>query len=57
MAQSQHLIERRFLSAALARTHGDKPAAAALLGIALEQLLQTLEREDAAPADTAASSH
>ena len=57
MAQSKRLIEQRFLSTALARTHGDKAAAAAMLGIALEQLLQTLEREAPVQADTAASSH
>jgi len=42
MAQSKQLIEQRFLNIALARTHGDRAAAAAMLGIALEQLLQTL---------------
>ena len=57
MAQSGRLVEQRLLATALARTHGDKAAAAVLLGMTLEQLLQTLEREAPVSADTAASSH
>ncbi len=53
MAQAQQLIEQRFVSLAMARAHGDVPAAAAMLGIAVETLLRALAREDAAPAQLA----
>lgn len=49
MAQAQKMIEQRFASLAVARAQGDVPAAAGLLGIAVDKLLQALAREDAAP--------
>jgi len=52
MAQAQQLIEKRFISVALARAHGEVPAAAGMLGIAAERLLQALAREDAGSAQT-----
>jgi len=50
MAQAQQMIEQRFVGLAMARAHGDLPAAAGTLGIAVEQLLRALARDDAAPA-------
>ena len=50
MTQAQQMVEQRFVSLAMARTHGDVPAAAGVLGIAVEKLLRALAHEDAAPA-------
>jgi PAS domain S-box-containing protein len=49
MAQAQQAIEQRFVNLAMVRAHGNVPAAAAMLGIAVEKLLRALAREDAAP--------
>ncbi|MDH5338807.1 MAG: transcriptional regulator PpsR [Rubrivivax sp.] len=48
-ARATRLFEQRFMMAAMARTHGDADAAAGLLGIAVEQLLQGLQQAAAAP--------
>jgi len=48
-ARATRLFEQRFMMAAMARTHGDADAAAGLLGIAVEQLLQCLQQAAAAP--------
>ena len=49
VARSQQLIAQRFASLALARSHGDAPAAARMLGLAVDQLLRSLsDSEDAA---------
>ncbi len=50
MSQAQQMIEQRFVRLAMARAHGDVPAAAGVLGIAVEKLLRALALEDAAPA-------
>jgi transcriptional regulator PpsR len=50
VAQSKRLVEHRFMQSAMARTHGDASAAAALLGVAVEQLLQGLAQDEAARA-------
>jgi PAS domain S-box-containing protein len=50
VAQSKPLIERGLMQNAMARTHGDVGAAAALLGITVEQLLQGLAPDDVARA-------
>ncbi len=52
MARSAQLIEQRFMSSALARTEGDAVAAAALLGVAVEQLQQALANDTAARAES-----
>jgi transcriptional regulator PpsR len=49
MAQAQRAIEQRFVNLAMVRAHGNVPAAAAMLGIAVEKLLRALAHEDAAP--------
>jgi PAS domain-containing protein len=49
MARSKNLLERRFMSTAMQRTRGDAKAAAGLLGISEEQLLQSLGRDAATP--------
>jgi transcriptional regulator PpsR len=48
MAESQRVIERGFMATALSRAQGDVAAAAALLDIGVEELVQALAR-DAAP--------
>jgi transcriptional regulator PpsR len=50
MAQAQEMIEQRFVDLAMARARGDASAAAGMLGVAVEQLLRALARDDAAPA-------
>jgi len=50
VAQSERLIERRFMQTAMARAHGDANAAAQLLGIAVDQLLHGLAQDDVARA-------
>jgi hypothetical protein len=50
MAQAQEMIEQRFVGLAMARARGDAAAAAGMLGVAVEQLLRALARDDAAPA-------
>jgi len=55
MAESKHLIEQRFMAAAMSRTQGDLVAAAALLDIAVEALVQALARDDAASASVPAA--
>lgn len=48
LAQAQAVIEKRFVSLALARAHGDVPAAAGMLGVAVETLLHALSKDEAA---------
>lgn len=55
MAESKRLTERRFMAAAMTRTQGDAAAAAALLHIAVEELVQALARDDAASASVSAT--
>jgi DNA-binding NtrC family response regulator len=55
MAESKRLIERRFMAAAVTRTQGDVSAAAALLHIAVEELVQALARGDAASTSVSAT--
>jgi transcriptional regulator PpsR len=53
MAQAQRLIEHRFVALAMERHKGDATAAAAALGIAVDQLLRTTADGDAASATPA----
>jgi transcriptional regulator PpsR len=48
MARSQRLVAQHFIGLAMQRSHGNATAAARLLGIAVEQLLQALADEPAA---------
>jgi hypothetical protein len=50
------MIEQRFVGLAMARAQGDAPAAAGILGVAVEQLLRALARDDAVPAQPMAPS-
>ena len=54
MAQAQRMIEQRFVALAMDRHKGDATAAAAALGIAVEQLLRSTADGDAAPGTAAA---
>lgn len=54
LTQSKRLIEQRLMHSAMARAQGDAGAAAAMLGIAVEHLLQGLTFEDPARRQPAA---
>ena len=49
MADSQRLMARHFIGLAMQRSLGDAPAAAKLLGMAVEPLLQALADTSAPP--------
>jgi hypothetical protein len=55
LAESKRLIEHRLMQSAMTRAQGDASAAAVLLGIAVEQLLQGLAHDDAARAHPSAT--
>jgi len=55
MTRSRTLLEQRFMAAALARSQGNAEAAASLLGIPVEKLLETLDTGLAAPSATHAT--
>ena len=55
LARSRQVIEQRFVGMAMVRTQGNADAAAALLGIGVEQLQQVLLPDPAAPAESSAN--